>query len=112
MPERQKYVITNWRRAFPDYRDEVVGMVAEGDQVAAQIIFSGTHTGVFEYDGMGPWAPTGRAVRLFEFFVYRVLNGKIVETSAVWDRLAFLQQLGIGEAPAGPRHACAKRRWG
>jgi hypothetical protein len=27
-----KYVITNWLRAFPDYRDEVVGMVAEGDR--------------------------------------------------------------------------------
>jgi hypothetical protein len=29
-----------------------------------------------------------------------LVNGKIVETCAVWDRLAFLQQLGIGEAPA------------
>src|SRR5713101_1995711 len=98
-PARQKDVITRWRTAFPDYRDTVVGMVAEGDRVAAQVIFSGTHTGLFEYESMGPWAPTGRSVRCWEFFVYRVVDGKIVEVSAVWDRLDFMRQLGIASAP-------------
>jgi steroid delta-isomerase-like uncharacterized protein len=99
-PARQKKAITIWRRAFPDYRDDIVGMVAEGDQVAVQVVFSGTHTGLFEYEGMGPWTPTGRAVRVSEYFVYRLVDGKIGEQSAVWDRLAFVQQLGIGEMPA------------
>src|SRR5713101_1600985 len=98
-PARQKDAITRWRRAFPDYRDTVVEMVAEGDRVAVQVVFSGTHTGLFEYESMGPWAPTGRSVRCWEFFVYRVIDGRIVEVSAVWDRLDFMRQLGIASAP-------------
>jgi predicted ester cyclase len=99
-PDRQKHVITQWRTAFPDYQDTVIGMVAEGDRVAAQIVFSGTHTGWFEYESMGPWAPTGRSIRLDEFFVYRLAGGKIVEVAAVWDRLGFLEQLGLASTPA------------
>jgi predicted ester cyclase len=99
-PDRQKRVITQWRTAFPDYKDTVIRMVAEGDRVAAQIVYSGTHTGWFEYESMGPWAPTGRSVRLYEFFVYRLAAGKIVEVSAVWDQLGFMEQLGVDSTPA------------
>ncbi len=100
--ENQKRIIVQWRTAFPDYRDTVLSLVAEGDWVAAQVLFSGTHTGVFEYDfkGIGPWAPTGRSMQVWEFFLYRLAGGKIVEASATWDRADFMEQLGLGAEPA------------
>jgi predicted ester cyclase len=103
-PEDQKRVIVQWRAAFPAYRDTVLSLVAEDDWVAAQVLFSGTHTGVFEFRGLGPWAPTGRPMRCWEFFLYRLAGGKIVETSALWDRLDFVEQLGLGSAspPSSP----------
>ncbi|HEV8575431.1 MAG TPA: ester cyclase [Dehalococcoidia bacterium] len=99
-PAEQKRVIVQWRAAFPDYRDTVVSLVAEGDWVAAHIMFSGTHTGVFEFGGLGPWAPTGKSMQCWEFFLYRLADEKIVEMRALWDRLDFVQQLGLGGVAA------------
>jgi predicted ester cyclase len=101
-PESQKHTITQWRTAFPDYRDTILALVAEGDRVAAHVLFSGTHTGVFEYGELGPWAPTGRSMQCWEFFVYRLADGKIVEQSALWDKLSFQEQLGHGAAAVAP----------
>src|SRR5438132_9227994 len=96
--EAQKQIIVQWRAAFPDYKDTILSLVAEGDWVVAHVMFSGTHTGVFESGTLGPWAPTGRSMQCWEFFLYRVVGGKIVEVSALWDRLDFLEQLGLGGA--------------
>ena len=49
-------MIVQWHAAFPDYRDTILSLVAEGDWVAVHVLFSGTHTGVFEYAGLGPSA--------------------------------------------------------
>ena len=43
VPERQKLVVSQWRAAFPDYRDTILTLVAEGDQVVAHVMFTGTH---------------------------------------------------------------------
>src|SRR5678815_1542416 len=45
--------------AFPDGRHEVVGMIAEGDQVAVRAVWQGTHQGAFQ--GI---PATGRAVKI------------------------------------------------
>jgi len=101
-PEDQKRIIVQWRAAFPDYRDTVLSLVAEGDWVVAQVLFSGTHTGLFESGGLGPWAPTGRPMQCLEFFLYRLAGGKIVEACALWDRLDFADQLGLGGVSPPP----------
>jgi predicted ester cyclase len=93
-------MVEQWFTAFPDYQDTILSLVAEGDWVAAHVLFSGTHTGVFEYGGLGPWAPTGKPIQAWEFFLFRLVDGKIVEISALWDRLDFVEQLGLGSAPA------------
>ena len=98
--DAQKDIIVRWRTAFPDYQDTVLSLVAEGDWVAAHVMFSGTHTGVFEFRGLGPWAPTGRSMQAWEFFLYRLSGGKIIEVSALWDQGDFVEQLGLGGAPA------------
>ena len=104
IPEGQQRFIVQWRAAFPDYRDTVLALIAEEDWVVAHILFSGTHTGVFESGGLGPYAPTGRPVQGWEFFLYRLAGGKIIEVSALWDRCDLLAQLGFGAAlaPASP----------
>jgi len=37
---------------------------------------------------------------VWEFFLFRLAGDKIVEISALWDRLDFVEQLGLGTAPA------------
>jgi len=102
VPARQRDVIIRWRTAFPDYHDEVLALVGDGDQVVAHILFTGTHTGIFEYESLGPWEPTGRAIKCREFFLYRLAHGKIVEVWSLWDRRDFMQQLGITESITSP----------
>jgi predicted ester cyclase len=97
-PDDAKDVIVRWRTAFSDYQDTVISLVADGDMVAAHILFTGTHDGVFEFAGRGPWAPTNKSIRIWEFFVYRLRNRKIVEASAGWDWQRLINQLGIDEA--------------
>ena len=97
VPEDQKRVIREWRMAFPDYRDTIISLVAENDLVVAHVLFSGTHTGMFEYTlkGLGPWSPTGKSIQMWEMFVYRLKSGKIVEVSSLWDRLELIDALGV-----------------
>lgn len=97
-PDDAKDIIVRWRTAFPDYRDKVLSLVGEGDLVAAHILFTGTHNGVFDFAGRGPWAPTNRSIRIWEFFVYRLRDRKIIEASAGWDWQRLMHQLGIDEA--------------
>jgi predicted ester cyclase len=98
-PDFLKTGIMLWRTPFPDYRDTVMSMVAEGEWVSAQVLFSGTHTGILKMGRMGPLAPTGRRIEGWEFFLFRLERGKIVEFWVVWDQLDFAEQLGFDVVP-------------
>jgi steroid delta-isomerase-like uncharacterized protein len=74
---------------FPDYRTIIEDMVAEGDQVAARIRMTGTHTGDF----MGIPA-TGKRIEFTGMYIVRIVNGKIVEHWGEEDGISLLQQLG------------------
>ena len=65
---------TSFRAAFPDWREEIVDLVAEGDKVAARFRCSGTFQGEF----MGV-APNGRRQEVDEVYFLRVRDGRIVE---------------------------------
>ena len=69
-------VITLWRRAFPDIHHVVDRLVAEGDIVAANIRFTGTHRGILQLGSWGPWAPTGKAVDVKEANFFRLAGGQ------------------------------------
>jgi predicted ester cyclase len=65
--------ISPFRSAFPDFRMEVVGLVAEGDTVVGHFKCSGTHQG--EWLGV---AATGRRFEdVDEIYVFQVENGKL-----------------------------------
>ena len=89
---------TRWLRAFPDLQHHVVHVIAEGDIVAANIHFTGTHRGVLHIGNWGPWAPTGKSIDIKEMNFFRLSEGKITEFWTAWDATSFAQQLG-GDQP-------------
>jgi hypothetical protein len=60
---RTKRLFTEFHAAFPDWREEIVELVAEGDTVAGRFKCSDTHRGEF----LGE-APTGRRMEVEEAF--------------------------------------------
>ena len=92
-------VITQWRKAFPDIHHVVNRLVAEGDFVAANIRFTGTHRGRLQLGNWGPWEPTGKAVDVKEANFFRFAGGKVVEFWAIWDTTSFARQLGLDPLP-------------
>jgi predicted ester cyclase len=93
--------VIRWRRAFPDYQYVLDHVIAEGDTVAVNTRFTGTHRDVFQWLSYGPWAPTGKTIEVMEMFVFRFAEGRVVDLWAVWDQITFARQLGVSLAPAG-----------
>ena len=88
-PAGQKKIAADFRAAFPDVRNTVDLMVAEGDLVAARWTTTGTHT--------GPWgevAPTGKAARFAGVNIFRIRDGRVVELWNHRDDLGLMQQVG------------------
>jgi predicted ester cyclase len=83
--------IAPFRASFPDTHMEIVDLIAEGDQVVGRFTCSGTH--------LGAWldhAPTGRRFEnVAEVSIYRVRDGRIVESWGLEDTLGRLEQLGL-----------------
>jgi len=90
-PEGVKQVVSTYQKAFGDARWTVHEVIAaEGDMVIARWNGSGTHSG--ELMGI---APTKRKVDLSGLWLFRISDGKIVES---WDNRethGMLQQLGV-----------------
>jgi len=80
--------------SFPDVQAETEHMVAEGDKVIEWYAATGTHNGPF----MGAPA-TGKKFNIVSVVVYRLANGKIVETWGLNDSTTLMQQLGMMPSP-------------
>ena len=72
--EGVRAVVESLRRAFPDFRLTIEGLVADGDTVWLRMVATGTNDGSF----MGN-PPTGRTMRTDVFDALRVEDGLIVE---------------------------------
>jgi predicted ester cyclase len=89
--------IDPFRSAFPDFRMEIVDLVAEGDRVAAHFRCSGTHLG----DWLGQ-PPTGRRFTdVDEIYIFDIREGRLASAVAVEDNLARARQLGLRLTPDG-----------
>jgi predicted ester cyclase len=75
--------------AFPDFKFTVEDMIAEGDKVTIRFLGTGTHKGPF----MGI-APSGKKIILKGISIYKIANGKLVESWGAYDRMSLMQQLG------------------
>ena len=89
MQERVRGFLTGSNDPFPDGREEIQDLVAEGNMVMARWIFHGTHQGEF----MGI-APTGKPVEITGYGTYRLENEQIVWDTVSFDWLDALEQLG------------------
>lgn len=83
--------------AVPDWRFEVLDLVAEGDQVAVRWRAGGTFDGTGKFQGL---TPNGRPVELEGADVLTVEDGKIVSNHAYTNGMVFAQQIGA-LPPAG-----------
>ena len=77
-------------RIYPDIHLTVEDLIGEGDKVVGRTTVTGTHRGEF----MGV-APTGKSVTYNEMFIFRFVDGRVVETSGVVDVYAQLKQIGV-----------------
>jgi predicted ester cyclase len=80
-----------FRDAFPDFRMEIVQLIAEGDAVAAHFKCSGTHQGRWRGHD-----PTGRRFEgVDEIYLFSIRGGKLRTATAVEDNLTRMRQLGF-----------------
>jgi predicted ester cyclase len=89
-----KRAFAEFRSAFPDWREEIVELVAEGNMVAGRFRCSGTHQGEF----LGE-APTGKRMEVEEVFFLRAEDGKFVGSWVLEDSLGRMRQLGLVPSP-------------
>lgn len=74
---------------FPDGHETIEDLVAEGDKVAVRHGFRGTQLGA-----MGPYPPSGKVMTADYLAIYRIADGRIIESWVEWDNLSGLRQLG------------------
>lgn len=86
--ETGKKFIDSHRTSFPDWKEEIVDMIAENDKVVTRYKSTGTHRGTF--NGLDS---TGRKVMISETSVYRIANGKLAEQWGFPDVMSLDNQL-------------------
>lgn len=77
-------------RGFPDVRFTLDGLIAQPDQLAARLFLEGTHQG--EFAGM---PPTGRRMKVVDFAMYRIVDGRFTDVWSLVDMLGMREQLGF-----------------
>jgi predicted ester cyclase len=87
---RYRASVSAIRSAFPDYREEILWSVAEGDRAVSYVRITGTHQGPLH--GM---EPTGRQVDYHAMGALRFGSGMAVERWGFGDSPAMMQQLGL-----------------
>lgn len=93
-PEDVKRLVTGLRALMPDLHITIEDVIAERDKVVSRYTATGTVTGEF----MGR-AFTGKQTRATAIQIFRIVDGKIVESWANRDDLGVLQQLGLVPVP-------------
>ena len=91
---RVKRLFTEFYTAFPDWHEEIVELVAEGNTVAGRFRCSGTHRGEF----LGE-PPTGKRMEVDEVFFLQVEDGEFVDFWGLEDSLNRMRQLGLLPSP-------------
>jgi steroid delta-isomerase-like uncharacterized protein len=76
--------------AFPDLKFHIEDTVSEKDKLVVAWTVTGTHRGVF----LGI-PPTNKRVTLTGMTMHQIAEGKILETTAVWDAIGLLEELGV-----------------
>jgi predicted ester cyclase len=105
-PQAIKEFNKNWISAFPDANIEIKDIFAQGNKVAIEAVFVGTHDGTLKTP-MGDVPATGRKVRGDFLEVFEVDRGLIKNAHLMYDQVQLMTQLGM--APAPPQAVKANR---
>jgi steroid delta-isomerase-like uncharacterized protein len=89
-PDNIKQTVRWLAAAFPDFEQELVDVVADGDRVWATTVLRGTHEGPF----LG-YPPSGRRIAAKQVHMFRLDGrGRVYEHRAVRDDLSVLASIG------------------
>jgi len=80
------------RKAFPDWKEEIRRIVAEGDLVVIHYVSTGTNKGSWLGD-----PPSGKEVEVNEMSIFRIEDGRITDQWLLPDLFSFRQQLARQE---------------
>lgn len=88
--------VTEFRQAFPDWRQEILETVSDGSTVVARMRCRGTHAGTWQ--GL---AATGRTMRVDEVHFVRTAQGRITGLWGLEDTWTRWRQLAGDDATLG-----------
>jgi len=92
--DAQKQFIQAYYEAFPDNTHGIEDIIAKGDKVVFRQINRATHKG--EFEGL---PASEKQIEYSGIWIFRIADGKIVESWGVEDFLSFWQQLGMELKP-------------
>ncbi len=82
--------------AFPDVKFVIEDVVQQDDRLAARVSLEGTHRG--EFAGI---PATGKRMKVYDFAMYRIVEGKITDVWSLIDMQALSDQLQGGPSSTG-----------
>ncbi|WP_405669730.1 ester cyclase [Streptomyces sp. NBC_01530] len=91
-PAATRAIASEWTTAFPDWRFDLLALVAEDDLVVAHMPYSGTHQ-----DAINGIPATGRSCVVDEIVIFRLADQKIAEAWEVYDEAGMWRQLGVDQ---------------
>jgi predicted ester cyclase len=90
-PDTYRQWFGNLFEAFPDFRLEILDLVAEGEKAAVRWHATGTFNGSVRFEGM---LPTGASVDITGIDLVTVRNGRLQRNEAYMNGAEMAQQLG------------------
>ena len=89
-----------YQDSFPDNVIRARLVFADGDAVAEEAVFEGTHTGPLPTPDGGEIAPTGNTVATPFVLLYTLADGRITSMRLYFDQVEMLTRLGLMPAMA------------
>jgi steroid delta-isomerase-like uncharacterized protein len=91
-PEEIREWFSNAFRAVPDFRMEILDLIASGEKVAVRWHMTGSFTGDARFEGA---IATGESIDITGCDVLTVRNGRIVHNDAYMNGMQMARQLGV-----------------
>jgi len=89
-PAAYRRQVERFLNGLPDLKFIVDETISEGDKLVVYWTITGTHRG--EFLGV---PPTNKMVSITGITINQIANGKILESTVVWDGLGLMKQFGI-----------------
>ena len=89
-PSAYRRQVERFLNGLPDLHFDAHETISEGDRMVVYWTITGTHRGEF----LGVPA-TNRKVSFSGIAINQIRNGKIIESTVIWDGLGLLEQFGV-----------------